>query len=83
MSVSEQLRKAIAESGDTHYRIWKETGINSRNLDRFVTGQTELGGRNIDRLCEYLGLELCRKKQQTAGKQPGKKRRTAGKDSAK
>ena len=59
MAVTDQLRQAVIESGDTHYRIWKETGVDVRALDRFVNGETSgMRGHNIDRLCDYLGLEL-------------------------
>ena len=80
LTINEQVRTAIADSGETHYRIGKEADIAPSVLDRFVNRETEcLTGRNIDRLCDHFGLELCRKKGQTAAKQPANKRATTGK----
>jgi len=80
MTITEQLRQAIIESGETHYRIGKETGVDTRVLDRFVSRQIEdMMGRNIDRLAEYFGLELAEKKPGTAPKEATKKPGTTGK----
>lgn len=80
MTINEQLRKAIGDSGETHYRISKETGIAPSVLDRFVSRKTvHLTGRNIDKVCEYFGLELCRKKVRSARKRPARKRATSRK----
>ena len=73
MTVSEQLRKAVVASGQTHYRIGKETRVSTRILDRFVSGERPtLRSDTLDRLCKYLGLELQPKKQ-TEKKQPSKR----------
>jgi len=80
MTVSNQLRNAIVASGETHYRIGKETGVNAKSLDWFVSGdRPELRTGTVDKLCEYFGLELCQKKQRTSGKQATKSTRTASK----
>ena len=82
--VSEQLRKAIVESKETHYRIWKESGVNSRVIDRFMAGEQDIRGSTIDRLCVHLGLELCRKKgRATTPKQAKKKPETRRRQVAK
>ena len=84
MTINEQVRTAIADSGETHYRIGKESDIAPSVLDRFVNRETEcLTGRNIDRLCDYFGLELCRKKGRTAAKQPATKGSRSGKRTVK
>jgi DNA-binding Xre family transcriptional regulator len=63
-TINEQLRKAIRATGETHYRIGKETGIDTRTLDRFMSGERPwLRSDTMDRLCEYLGLELRPKKR--------------------
>lgn len=68
--ISEQLKQAIRESGLTHYRLAKETGINARILDRFMSGEQEgMQSRLMDPLCAFLGLELCKGKR--AGKSAG------------
>ena len=82
MSVTEQLRQAIVDSGETHYRVGKNTGVDTRVLDRFVSREIkDMMGRNIDRLCDYLGLQLypvrrAKKKAQTTRKQAAKKTAT-------
>jgi len=83
MSVSNQLRQTISESGLTHYRIATDAGFAIRLLDRFMQGY-ELQTRTFDKLCDYFGLELrpargrrkvAAKKAGTAPKQPDKKGR--------
>jgi hypothetical protein len=83
MNVSEQLRQAIVESGETHYRIWKDSGVSSRIIDRFVDGTADIRVSTIDRLAEYFGLELTKKKSGTAPKEAGKKPGTAPKQAGK
>lgn len=58
MTVSEQLREAVENCGETRYRIAQETGINESTLSRFVASGRGLSMENTDRLCTYLGLEL-------------------------
>jgi hypothetical protein len=84
MTITEQLRTAIRDSNETHYRIREGSGVDTRSLDRFMSGETpHIGGRTIDLLCEYFDLELRRKKQRRSAKQAGKKRPTTGKQAAK
>jgi transcriptional regulator with XRE-family HTH domain len=58
MSLTEQLRRAIDESGRTRYRLAKETGISQESLHRFYHGERGLSTRAIDLLAEALDLEL-------------------------
>jgi hypothetical protein len=55
---SEQLRKAIRQSGRTCYSIWKETGIDEGQLSRFMNDKGGLQQSNIDKVCELLGVHL-------------------------
>ena len=73
MTVSEQLRRAIQESKETHYGIGLATGIDTRALDRFVTDEKHIRTETVDKLCDYFGLELAEKKTGTAVKQTGKR----------
>jgi transcriptional regulator with XRE-family HTH domain len=57
MSISSQLRRAIQRSGESRYAIAQETGVNQSTLSRFVQG-SGLSSENLDRVAEYLGLEL-------------------------
>ncbi len=69
MTISEQLREAIAVSGETHYRIWKETGIRPQVLGRWMSGEREhLRTDTVDTLAEYFGLELKPKKRKQKAK---------------
>ena len=77
MTVSEQLRNELVRCGETHYRIGKETGISPSALDRFASGEYQtLRGQTVDKLCEFLGLELAKKKTGTMVKQAKKKTTT-------
>lgn len=57
-TVSEQLREAIDTSGQSRYAICKALKIDQAQLSRFMVGQRGLSVTVLDRLCDYLGLEL-------------------------
>ena len=59
--MSEQLREAIDKSGVSRYRIAQDTDIAESTLSRFVSGERGLSMEAIDRLLEYLGLEVVEK----------------------
>lgn len=61
-SISGQLRDAILTAGVTRYRIAKDTGVNQAVLSKFVRYLTSLDLATVDKLCDYLGLELAEKK---------------------
>jgi len=63
MRVSEALRRAIKKSGHTRYVISKEAGVFWGSVDRFLQGERGLRLESVDRLCEFLGLELTPIKQ--------------------
>ena len=61
MSVSEQLKAAIEKAekkGETRYKIAQESRVDYTVLVRFLDKGTDFKLRTVDRLCEYLGLEL-------------------------
>ena len=67
MTLSEQLRAAIENSGLSVYRIAKDSGVPQQTLQRFVTGQRDIRlAQTADRLAEYFGMRL------TAPKRPAK-----------
>lgn len=66
--LSGQLKKAIHSSGKTIYRIAKDCEIAESHLHFFLKGKRGLGIDKIDRLAEYLQLELRKK----ASKKPKK-----------
>ena len=65
--ISDQLRRAIDESGISRYRIAKETAIDESTLAKFYNGHAGLSMEALDRLGEYLQLTI------TLGRMPGKK----------
>ncbi len=68
--LTDQLRRAIDESGHTRYRIAKETGIDESALAKFYNGRRTLSMDALDRLGEYLKLEIVVKR--TTGKAKGR-----------
>lgn len=56
--ISEQLRDAIRSAGVSRYRIAKEIGVTEALLSRFMNGVAGLGQNTIDKIGEYLDLEL-------------------------
>lgn len=56
-SLSEQIRKAVDDSGMSRYRICKLLDISESNMSRFMAGAW-LGRENIDALADLLGLEV-------------------------
>ncbi|MFC1738602.1 hypothetical protein ACFL1G_06100 [Planctomycetota bacterium] len=59
--LSDQLRAAVRNSGKSVYRIAKDCGIAESHLHFFLNGQRGLGVDKIDRLAEYLQLQLRKK----------------------
>ena len=59
-SLTDQLRKAILDSGVTQYRIAKDTGVPQPVLCRFVSGERGITLETAGRLCGYLRLRLAR-----------------------
>ena len=60
--LSEQLKKAIEDSDFSQYRIAKETGVAQSTISQFLNGKRSLSLANIDKLCEFLGLQLTNRK---------------------
>lgn len=58
LKLTEQLRKAIEESGLTRYRISQETGISESTLSKFYLGQRGLSMEAMDALGECLQLTI-------------------------
>ncbi len=56
--MTDQVRRAIDDSGVTRYRIAQDTGIDESSLAKFYHGTRGLTQDNLDRLFEYLGLRV-------------------------
>lgn len=58
MKLSDQIRRAIAESGTSRYRIAQETGINESSLAKFFNRRRGISLDALDRIGELLNLEI-------------------------
>jgi predicted XRE-type DNA-binding protein len=59
LSLSDELRQAIEQSGVSRYSIWQQTGIDQGSLSKFMDGERGLGMESIDKLADLLGLHIC------------------------
>lgn len=57
-TVSDQLKDAILNCGQTRYRIAQETGVTEATLSKFIHGHHGLSLETVDILGAYLGLQL-------------------------
>ncbi len=57
-SIVEQLRQAIANSGQTEYAIAKGSGVSQSVVNRFVNGERGISLETAAKLCSYLDLDL-------------------------
>jgi hypothetical protein len=60
---SDQLRRAIRESGASRYQISKETGVSQAVLCRFAGGTAGMSLASIDAVMRFLKLEIRPRKQ--------------------
>jgi transcriptional regulator with XRE-family HTH domain len=58
IKMTDQLRRAIDDSGLTRYRIAKETGISEATLSKFYLGQRGLSMEALNALGECLELTI-------------------------
>jgi transcriptional regulator with XRE-family HTH domain len=57
LMLSEQLRKAVEDSGFTVYRLAKDVGLDPRIIYRFMRGE-HVTTATADLIAERLGLRL-------------------------
>jgi predicted XRE-type DNA-binding protein len=60
---SDQLRRAIEQSGLSRYRISELTAIDQSQLSKFANGKAGLSIEAIDAICELIGAKLTTKQQ--------------------
>lgn len=66
-SVTATLRAALEQCGQSRYAVSRATGIPESTLSRFVVDKKPLRGENIDKLADFLGLELRARTEQGKG----------------
>ena len=69
--IMKEIANAIEQSGKTRYRIAVDCGIDHTVMHRIVHGGS-CSVETLDKLCEYLGLELRPVKKRS---KPKKKRK--------
>lgn len=62
IKLSDQLRRAIENCGMTRYAIAKATGISEPTLSRFMSGERGLPMKTLDKLADYLDLNITKGK---------------------
>ena len=67
--IYDDIRKAIKASGISRYRLSKDLGISEGQLCELMAGTKGLSVEAIERLVDYLGLEIIirPKRQQKKG----------------
>lgn len=63
--LTDQLRRAVADSGRTLGEFSRDTGIDKSALSRFVNGERGLSMESLDTIGEYLGLRIVAGKPKT------------------
>jgi plasmid maintenance system antidote protein VapI len=61
LSIVDQLRKAMRDSGETEYGIAKAAGVPQSVVNRFVRGERGISLETAARLCACLELQLTRR----------------------
>ena len=56
--MSDTLKRAVRQSGQSWYRIAKDAGIPYATLHAFLSGKRGISLSTLDKLCRYLGLRL-------------------------
>jgi len=58
IQLSDQIRRAVESSGVSQYRLSKEVRISKTSLSRFMRGERGLTLKALDRLADFLELEI-------------------------
>ena len=71
--LAKSLRKAICESGMTHYSLGKVSGVDTAVIDRFVSGERDIRLETAGRIAEALGYSLVESETNEPAKLAAKK----------
>lgn len=66
--LTDQVRKAIANSGETQYRICQNTGLDKTAIFRFMSGERGLSMDALNTLGAYLELSIVSSRKSVKGK---------------
>ncbi len=58
MSISGNLKAAIADSGLSNRSLGFQAGVNRLSIARFVSGETSLSLEQAEKLAAFFGLDL-------------------------
>ena len=72
LPLTDQLRQAVLNCGQSQYAICKATGIDKTALFRFVTGERGVSMQVMNTLGEYLGLRIVSDKPQSKSRAKGR-----------
>ena len=66
--ILDDIRQAIQVSGKTRYRISKDLGISQGQLSELMAGTKGLSIETLERLADYLELEIVAKPKRRKGR---------------
>ncbi|QEG35120.1 helix-turn-helix domain-containing protein [Bythopirellula goksoeyrii] len=61
--ISEQLKAAVLRADCSCYAIHQATGVDEAALSRFLSGERGLSLATVDKLADFLNLELVERKR--------------------
>ncbi|MBX3405063.1 MAG: helix-turn-helix transcriptional regulator [Phycisphaeraceae bacterium] len=56
--LTDTIRRAVEASGQTRYRIAKESGVSAGQLSRLVNSERGMTVDTLERLADHLGLRI-------------------------
>ena len=66
-SLLDQLIEAIQASGESLNSIQRGSGVAASQLCRLVNGETAMTVANVERVADYLGLEVILRRKRRGG----------------
>ncbi len=67
-TIFQALLQAIKRAKVSRYRMAKDLGIDQSVLSRFMSGEIGLTVANVEKIADYLGLEIVFQAKGTKGK---------------